>query len=118
MKPYRFLKHTGWPLTFYWPGLRVNGITLWPFVVVSMPRPTPGLMNHERIHLRQQRELLVLPFYVWYVAEFLWHRFRGRNAYDAYHAISFEKEAYARETDLSYLDRRPVWAFLWYLRQK
>jgi hypothetical protein len=27
-------------------------------------------VNHEKIHLRQQLELLVLPFYVWYIIEF------------------------------------------------
>ena len=27
--------------------------------------------NHERIHAAQQRELLYLPFFLWYVAEWL-----------------------------------------------
>lgn len=29
------------------------------------------VLNHERIHTRQQIEMLVLPFYLWYIVEWL-----------------------------------------------
>lgn len=74
-------------------------------------------MNHERIHIRQQVECLVLPFYVWYVGEYYYHRFRGKSHAAAYHSISFEKEAYAFEEDSNYLDKRRFGAFLRFLKQ-
>lgn len=40
------------------------GITLFPFIVLRQSRmkDDPVLINHEKIHLRQQLELLVIPF--------------------------------------------------------
>ena len=71
-------------------------------------------VNHEKIHLRQQIELLVFPFYVWYGIEFLirWIITKEKNV--AYRNISFEKEAYTNEKDLNYLESRPFWKFLNY----
>ncbi len=73
-------------------------------------------MNHERIHLRQQIELLVVPFYVWYGLEFLLRLLQYRNRRKAYYNISFEREAYGNEKDLNYLKQRSFWNFLKYLR--
>lgn len=87
--------------------VNIQGITLWPFIIVRPGLETnPVLLNHERIHLRQQQELLVLPFYGWYLMEFL---LRG------YYRISFEREAYAHDKDLTYLRQRPRYAFFRYL---
>ena len=71
-------------------------------------------LNHEYIHLLQQRELLFVGFFVWYVAEWLWHLVRLHDRHRAYHAISFEREAYAHEHDLGYRyhRRRYAWAAL------
>lgn len=67
----------------------------------------PVLFNHERIHSMQMRELLWIPFYLIYIAEWVWHLIRERgNTYKAYRAISFEREAYSHEEDLSYLKHR------------
>ena len=56
---------------------RFVGVTLWPFVVMRDPelRDDKVFLNHENIHLRQQAELLVLPFFIWYLIEYL---FRSR----------------------------------------
>lgn len=90
------------------------GITLFPFVFIKYAklRENAVLLNHERIHLRQQLELLILPFFVWYGIEFFMRYMRYRNWRMAYRTISFEKEAYARETDLDYLKKRRFWQFL------
>ncbi len=65
------------------------------------------IINHERIHNAQMRELLWIPFYIAYVFEWLYLLiFRYRNWDKAYRAISFEREAYAHGDDLSYLSRR------------
>jgi hypothetical protein len=94
------------------PFLWVNGLTLWPFVLVRRPHPSARLLNHERIHLRQQLELCILPFYVWYLAEYAYYRLRGRGHYAAYRAIRFEREAFDNDDNLTYLNKRPFWAFI------
>ena len=77
--------------------------TLW----VRDPRWVDArVVNHERIHTAQQRELLFVPFYIIYLLEWLWHLLRLRNADAAYRAISFEREAYGHGDDLTYLKRR------------
>ncbi len=94
-----------------------RAITLYPFVLLrySEDRHNPVLLNHERIHLQQQLEMLVIPFYAWYLTEYAWHRSRGKNHLEAYLRISFEQEAYANEQRLDYLDKRPAFAFERYL---
>ena len=93
-----------------------DGMALFPFILVRQPNPGPILVNHERIHLRQQAELGVLPFYVWYLTEYLIRRIQYRDHYEAYRNISFEREAFANETNLTYLRTRRWWAFWRYLR--
>lgn len=91
-----------------------RGLTLFPFVIVgdASDKENSTLINHERIHLRQQLELLVLPFFVWYLLDFLVKWMRYRNWNEAYRNIIFEREAYANEKDLDYLKSRPFWNFL------
>jgi len=67
---------------------------------------TPRELNHERIHTAQQRELLFLPFFLWYVAEWLVLCVKYRDRLEAYYHIRFEEEAYRHENDPGYLQRR------------
>lgn len=69
-------------------------------------------MNHERIHIRQQLETLIIPFYIWYGLEFLYHYARLKNKDKAYRQISFEREAFKHESDLNYLKKRTFWGFM------
>ena len=94
----------------------VRGITLFPFIVLSekLDKNDSVLLNHERIHLRQQLEMLVIPFFVVYVIEFLLGYLKYRNWQKAYKNISFEREAYINEKDLHYLKQRSFWRFLKY----
>lgn len=64
------------------------------------------VINHERIHSAQQRELLWLPFYLLYFLEWLVRLIICRNFDKAYRSISFEKEAYTHDHDLEYLKHR------------
>jgi len=94
-------------------------MALWPVILIN--RKLQGkhlskeLINHERIHHRQQLEMLLLFFYLWYGAEFLVRYLKCRNRNKAYMNISFEREAYTHEYDLSYLDNRRFWNFINYL---
>lgn len=73
------------------------------------------VVNHERIHTAQQRELLFVPFYVVYVLEWLVRLVQHRDRHKAYMSISFEREAYAHGGDLTYLSRRRRYAWVGYL---
>ena len=75
-------------------------------------------VNHELIHSAQMRELLYVPFYLIYVAEWLWKSIRYRSFMKGYWNISFEREAYGNERDLGYLRRRKRFAFAKYFAQR
>ena len=92
-------------------------MTIWPFIFVKekVYKLDKFMINHEKIHLLQQIELGILPFFLWYLTEFIINLIRYRNWDIAYRAISFEKEAYENETDLNYLKNRKVWSFWKYL---
>lgn len=68
---------------------------------------TDSLINHERIHTAQMRELFFIPFYMIYVIEWLLLliKYRG-DSFKAYRNISFEKEAYRFSDEPDYLKHR------------
>ncbi len=86
------------------------GLTLWPFIILKNDalKNDLYLINHEKIHLRQQKEMLIIPFYLFYVIEWLVRTVFYLNSYKAYQNLSFEREAYRNEHNLNYLyERRP-----------
>tara|TARA_R110000737_G_scaffold5527_1_gene18563 strand:+ start:1869 stop:2243 length:375 start_codon:yes stop_codon:yes gene_type:complete len=93
--------------------MNIGGITLWPFIVLReyyqgttnyWRSKRERIINHESIHIKQQEELLIIPFYVLYILEwFIKLFFYGKKAY---YNISFEREAYNNERDLEYLNNR------------
>lgn len=94
---------------------QVTAMALWPFVIFRNQncRNDKFILNHELIHHRQQIELLIIPFYIWYFIEYWTAMFRcGFKHHTAYMSISFEKEAYAHERDLTYLKKRK-WLASW-----
>lgn len=95
---------------------KAQAITLFPFIFLKhqQDRLDTTLINHERIHIRQSLELLVIPFYFCYLVEFCVRFIQYRHFQTAYRAISFEREAYANEQDLTYLGHRRLWAFYRY----
>ena len=75
-----------------------KAMCLWPFIFVRKDCSFNEVdLNHENIHGRQQLELFLVFFYLIYLIEWI---FKG------YRNISFEKEAYANEKDLNYLEWR------------
>ena len=71
-------------------------------------------INHEKIHLRQQLELLLLPFMLWYFISFFILLLRGNSGYKAYRNIIFEKEAFDNMYNLDYLKGRRIFSFMKY----
>ncbi|MFN3587917.1 MAG: hypothetical protein ACK4UP_00955 [Spirosomataceae bacterium] len=93
----------------------IAGMALWPFILVRYKNPSPQLIRHEQIHLRQQVELGIFLFYFWYLMEFLVRFLWTRSVPKAYRSICFEQEAFANQTDELYLSVRKRWTFLTYL---
>ncbi|WP_205966459.1 hypothetical protein [Parapedobacter sp. SGR-10] len=96
---------------------KARAITIFPFIFLlekSCKKETI-LLNHERIHIQQALELCILPFYLWYLVEFIYRFIRLQDFHQAYLHICFEREAYVHEKDFSYLRKRRYWSFLKYL---
>ena len=97
-----------------------SGFAAFPFVFLKKAgyKENRIFLNHEKIHLRQQLELLIIPFFIWYSLEFLlrWYHYKDKNL--AYRNLSFEREAYANESNLEYLETRKYFSFLNYLHTK
>ena len=70
-------------------------------------------INHELIHERQAKEMLFVFFYLWYLIEWL-IRLTGKG--NAYHKISFEREAYINQNNLLYLTGRKMFNFIKYIK--
>jgi hypothetical protein len=92
----------------------IRGLTIFPFIIVSQKCDLKDkvLVNHEKIHIRQQLELLILPFYIWYLVDFIFQYYKYKNKHEAYRNIIFEREAYQNEKQLDYLENRKLWSFL------
>jgi hypothetical protein len=97
-----------------------RGMALFPFILVKYPQDLTDarLIRHEYIHIWQQIELLVIPFYALYLLNYLWNRARGQGHHQAYFNICFEKEAFSNDGDERYLRKRRMWAFLKYINKK
>jgi hypothetical protein len=90
----------------------MNGISLFPFIFV-VDKTNKRLVNHELIHYQQQKEMLIIPFYILYFIEWL---FRGAN-HSAYLNISFEREAYENDDNLDYLKNRKLFSWVKYMKK-
>lgn len=109
LKSPRFLKY----FTFNF----AIAIALYLFIIVKSKslKENTQIIQHEKIHLKQQLELLIIFFYVWYIVEYLIRLWQYKNHYKAYSNISFEKEAYQNDGKKDYLAQRKCFAFLRYL---
>ncbi len=91
-----------------------DGITLFPFIFLYSEdlKKNKVLVNHEKIHKRQQLELLFgLVFYLIYGIDYLIKYIKYQDKYLAYRNIIFEREAYANQYDLEYLKKRKWFAY-------
>jgi hypothetical protein len=103
------IKKFGWFLNLVCPK-DVTGITLAPFgIYIREEIPDTITINHESIHWKQQLEMLIIPFYFWYLIESI---FKG------YFNISFEQEAYTNQYNKDYLKTRKLYAWFKYLKKQ
>lgn len=73
--------------------------------------PSEEDLNHEAIHWKQWKELLLIGFILWYFLEFLVKWIKYKDFMDAYMNISLEREAYFHENDLDYLKKRKTFSY-------
>lgn len=64
--------------------------------MICHPERYYRLVEHERTHWEQQKEMLVLPFFIWYGVEWFFKLFTEGKAYKN---VSFEREARDNELD-------------------
>lgn len=74
-------------------------------------------INHERIHTKQIVENIGVFFYIFYLLEWLIRCVQYGNAMTAYYNISYEREAYANDRNLNYLNKRKLFSSLYYLKK-
>jgi len=85
--------------------INVGAITLFPFIVTK-EEMSEETLRHEMIHIAQQKELLVVFFYLLYGWDYLKGYLKYRNKETAYYQIRFEQEAYDHMYDEDYLKNR------------
>lgn len=97
-----------------------RGLAIFPFIFLKYAKDSTNkiLVNHEKIHLQQQTELLLLPFFIWYLLEYCFRLIQYKNVNLAYRNISFEREAYTNESNFDYLKSRSSFRFLKYVTLK
>lgn len=95
----------------------IKAVAIWPYILVHPGAPvSEKVINHERIHHAQQKELLLVLFFVWYGIEYLVRLCQYRNHNQAYRHISFESEAYMYDKYPDYLKARKHYSFLKFLK--
>lgn len=87
--------------------LPAAGMAIFPFILLKnlKLKQDESIINHEKIHLRQQLELLILPFYILYLINYFINLIRYKEHHKAYLNIVFEKEAYRNELNMEYLTK-------------
>ena len=83
----------------------INAITLYPFIL-AREEMSEDTLRHETIHIRQQKELFVLLFYILYGWDYLKGLAKYKNKTKAYLQIRFEQEAYEYMSQEDYLEKR------------
>lgn len=129
----------------YIPFCPYDAMTVWPFIFVRKDvLVSEQILNHENIHGRQQKELLMvgivaalimlcngagwlsllaLPLYYYLYAAF-YIRERRKTIDDpngqetAYRRNPFEREAYDHDADMQYIAHRKRFAWLTYLKNR
>lgn len=103
-----------------------GAITLYPFILINSKfyakiKDTERyeiLVNHEKTHIEQQKELLIMVFYILYLLEFFIRLCIYQNNLKAYLTISFEVEAYTNQDNLEYLNNRKKYNWIKYVFTK
>jgi len=84
----------------YFPFKGYQGAALYPFIFLRLnadEKENQNVINHEKIHIKQQKELFIIGFYILYVIFWLLY---------GYYSNPFEVEAYRHGNFSRYLKAR------------
>ena len=97
----------------------VAGITIWPFIFsIHKMKGNRVHLNHERIHLKQEIECLLILYPIIYFGHYAYNRvFKRMDHMTAYDHICFEGEAYLNDNNMNYLVARTPYAWKNYFRK-
>lgn len=93
-------------------------MTLCHYLLCLKKKPLPDaiFMNHDNMYARQQKEMFILFFYLWYLIDYVIPRC-DRFHHEAYLRISFGDKTYAREAEEAFLKSREPCAFLTHFKE-
>jgi len=99
---------------------QTRAIAIYPFILVrSKEVIEPWILNHEKIHLQQQRELLIIGFFILALVEALYALIYKRSSlFETYLWQSAEQEAFLNQNNFEYLKTRKMWSQFQYLKKK
>ncbi len=109
--------------TFSGLGNDAQGIGFFPFLIIrqnlKLPHKRQELINHEKIHLVQQIELLIVGAFLLHLLEYLYARFiKKLSKRDSYYFPATEQEAHRNAMNQHYLTQRKIYAVLHYIGNK
>jgi len=93
--------------------MEIAGFCFWPFIILRKST-YPYIINHEKIHFQQFKELYIFGMYFIVVYDFLHGLMLYRNFNKAYRQIRCEQEAYDNMRDPHYLNNRKKYSWLNY----
>ncbi len=107
-------------LSLTFSALPVQAMAIYPFILFKEEKLKENrvIIRHELIHFRQQLELLVIPFYVFYLLSYLINLVVYRSHHLAYLNICFEREAYTNDSNPDYLKNRRFYEWVSYLKTR
>ena len=94
--------------------IEVYAFSFGPFVFCR-DRLSIQTRQHEIIHYHQQLEMIFIFQWILYGYYWIGGKFSGLSGKDAYYSNPFEAEAYDNDSNVLYLDERPLWAWRKYV---
>ena len=99
---------------------KIAPIDVWAFSfafwVCCRGKMSDRTKNHETIHYVQQREMLMVGQWILYGLFHVIGYIKHKDGTKAYYENPFEREAYANDNNLNYLNERKPFAWINYLR--
>lgn len=102
-------------------GFPCGAFTVFPFIFARDQEilNNKEYINHERIHLYQYIETLIIGLILIAVCEYMYARiFRKMKSLDAYYFMSHEQEAHQNDTNMDYLKQRKLFSLFYYINSK
>ena len=98
-------------MNWFFKLFKITGICLAPIhIQINEGYFTDWRINREKIHWAQQMEMLIIPFYLWYLIEWLIRI--PINGKSAYRKLLFEQETSKHGNDMDYLKTRKHFAWI------